>query len=116
MVFPIFRHHALEPVGNGWSFFAFSSWRSAPVSDAAGWSAGAVKLGTKLPAWVSLHDPGRSASIRPFRITLINAVKYVTNLTDWPISFYSRARLFSEAARHGWLEPELTPDEKTCNV
>ena len=55
---------------------------------AAGWNAGAAKLGAKLPAWVSRHGSGRSAisvvdSIRLFRITLTNAVKYVTNVADY---------------------------------
>ena len=55
---------------------------------AAGWNAGAAKLGAKLPAWVSRHGSGRSAisvvdSIRVFRITLTNAVKYVTNVADY---------------------------------
>jgi hypothetical protein len=27
-----------------------------------------------------------------------------------PLQYYSRARLFSDAARHGWLEPDLDPD------
>ena len=26
---------------------------------------------------------------------------------EWPLSFYSRERLFSVAARNGWLEPDL---------
>ena len=25
---------------------------------------------------------------------------------DWPLRFYSRERLYSTAARHGWLEPD----------
>ena len=55
---------------------------------AAGWNAGAQKLGVKLPAWVTRHGPRRSAvsvadSIRQFRITLTNAVKYVTNVADY---------------------------------
>ncbi|MDI1364830.1 MAG: hypothetical protein PSX79_08190 [bacterium] len=27
----------------------------------------------------------------------------------WPLSFWSRARLFSVAARRGWVEPDLKP-------
>jgi hypothetical protein len=27
---------------------------------------------------------------------------------DWPLSFYSRERLFSAAARREWLEPDMT--------
>ena len=55
---------------------------------AAGWNAGADKLGVKLPAWVTRHGPRRSAvgivnSFRQFRITLINAVKYVNNVADY---------------------------------
>lgn len=55
---------------------------------AAGWNAGAGKLGVKLPAWVTRHGPRRSAvsvldSFRQFRITLINAVKYVTSVNDY---------------------------------
>ena len=26
---------------------------------------------------------------------------------EWPLRFYSRGRLFSVAARHGWVEPDL---------
>jgi len=29
----------------------------------------------------------------------------------WPLSLYSRERLFSVAARHGWVEPDLIPHE-----
>lgn len=28
---------------------------------------------------------------------------------DWPLRFYSRERLFSVAARMGWVEPDLGP-------
>jgi len=35
---------------------------------------------------------------------------------DWPLSFYSRERLFSVAARHGWLEPDLTTNEPSRNA
>ena len=28
---------------------------------------------------------------------------------DWPLCFYSRERLFSTAARRGWVEPDLAP-------
>lgn len=34
---------------------------------------------------------------------------------DWPLSFYSRERLFSAAARHEWLEPDLMPNEQSRN-
>ncbi len=52
---------------------------------AAGWNAGAQKLGVKLPAWVMRHGSARSSaavinSFRVFRIILTNAVKYVTNV------------------------------------
>ena len=29
---------------------------------------------------------------------------------DWPLRFYSRARLFSKEARLGWVEPDLAPN------
>ncbi len=28
---------------------------------------------------------------------------------DWPLRFYSRDRLFSVAARRGWVEPDVAP-------
>jgi hypothetical protein len=28
---------------------------------------------------------------------------------DWPLGFWSRARLFSVEARRGWVEPDLAP-------
>jgi hypothetical protein len=28
---------------------------------------------------------------------------------DWPLRFYSAERLFSVAARRGWVEPDVTP-------
>ena len=28
---------------------------------------------------------------------------------DWPLRFFSREVLFSVAARHGWVEPDLNP-------
>lgn len=30
---------------------------------------------------------------------------------DWPLRFYVRERLFSVAARRGWIEPDLSPIE-----
>ena len=55
---------------------------------AAGWNAGAQKLGVKLPAWVARHGSGRSEvtvlnTFRLFRIILTNAVKYVGNVDDY---------------------------------
>jgi len=35
---------------------------------------------------------------------------------DWPLSFYTRERLFSVAARHEWLEPDLTTHEHSRNA
>jgi hypothetical protein len=32
---------------------------------------------------------------------------------DWPLSFYSRERLFSPAARQGWLSPDLRSHEQS---
>jgi hypothetical protein len=31
----------------------------------------------------------------------------------WPLTYYSRERLFSVAARRGWVEPDLKPLEQT---
>ena len=55
---------------------------------AAGWNAGAQKLGVKLPAWVARHGSARcSAAViktfTRFRIILSNAVKYVTNVESY---------------------------------
>lgn len=35
---------------------------------------------------------------------------------EWPLSFYSRERLYSIAARHAWLEPDLVPNEFNRNT
>ena len=32
--------------------------------------------------------------------------------SGWPLKYYSRARLFSAAARREWLEPDLQPPER----
>ena len=64
-------------------------WRGKRVGElAAGWNAGAQKLGVKLPAWVARHDSKRSAAavlntFTRFRIVLTNAVKYVTNVESY---------------------------------
>ncbi len=55
---------------------------------AAGWNAGAERLGVKLPAWVARHGSKRSSAavintFRVFRIILTNAVKYVTNVESY---------------------------------
>ena len=55
---------------------------------AGGWNAGAAKLGAKVPSWIARQGAGRGAmsvvnSIRQFRITLTNAVKYVHNVADY---------------------------------
>jgi hypothetical protein len=55
---------------------------------AAGWDAGAQKLGVKLPAWVARHGSKRSSAaviktFRAFRIILTNAVKYVTSVDTY---------------------------------
>ena len=33
--------------------------------------------------------------------------------STWPLTYYSRERLFSVAARRGWLEPDLHPVEQS---
>lgn len=39
---------------------------------------------------------------------LVNALlTSPTGSRDWPLRFYSRERLFSVAARRGWVEPDL---------
>ena len=48
---------------------------------AAGWNAGAEKLGVKLPAWVARHGSKRSSAavintFRVFRIILTNVESY----------------------------------------
>lgn len=55
---------------------------------AAGWNAGAQKLGVKLPAWVARHGSKRSSAavintFRVFRIILTNAVKYVPSVNAY---------------------------------
>ncbi|MCE9611433.1 MAG: hypothetical protein K8R23_14650 [Chthoniobacter sp.] len=55
---------------------------------AGGWNAGAGKHGVKLPAWVTRQGRGRGAlavvnTFRLFCITIINAVKYVTSVSDY---------------------------------
>lgn len=35
---------------------------------------------------------------------------------NWPLQFYSRERLFSVAARRGWLEPDLAPISLGCSA
>ncbi len=55
---------------------------------AAGWNAGAQKLGVKLPAWVARHGTKRSAAavintFTRFRIILTSVVKYVTNVGSY---------------------------------
>ena len=55
---------------------------------AAGWNAGAQKLGVKLPAWVARHGSKRSSAavistFGVFRIILTNAVKYVNNVKSY---------------------------------
>lgn len=34
--------------------------------------------------------------------------------SGWPLRYYSRARLFSVAARREWLEPDLQPRERSA--
>ncbi len=65
---------------------------------AAGWNAGAQKLGVKLPAWVTRHGSKRSAAavintFTRFRIILTNAVKYVTNVESYDRSIQSAINL-----------------------
>lgn len=51
------------------------------------------------------------AAILPQGIALVDAVNALltSEIGDrqWPLCFYSRERLFSVAARRGWVEPDL---------
>lgn len=43
-------------------------------------------------------------------LTLVNGLLAAPEgQRDWPLAFYSRALLFSVAARRGWVEPDLAP-------
>ena len=43
----------------------------------------------------------------PLSDSLARLLKSPLAQKDWPLTFYSRERLFSVAARQGWLEPDL---------
>ncbi|RJF91404.1 hypothetical protein [Sphingomonas cavernae] len=49
----------------------------------------------------------------PQEIPLVDAVNMLLSSEkgrrDWPLRFYSRERLFSVAARRGFVEPDLSP-------
>lgn len=51
------------------------------------------------------------AATLPQGITLVDAVNALLTCEigdrQWPLCFYSRERLFSLAARRGWVEPDL---------
>lgn len=53
------------------------------------------------------------AATLPSDIALVDAVNALLASAigprDWPLCFYSHDRLFSVAARRGWVEPDLAP-------
>ena len=70
----------------------------------AGWNEGALKLGVKLPAWVSRHGSGRgSVSIiksgATFRITIANEVGFVGNVKGFSRRVQSAIDLQANAMR-----------------
>ena len=72
---------------------------------AAGWNAGAQKLGVKLPAWVACHGSKRSAvavinTFTRFRIILTNAVKYVTNVESYDCRIQSAINIQGRKMQH----------------
>ena len=43
----------------------------------------------------------------PFAVSLQALLDSELGKSSWPLTYYSRERLFSVAARRGWLEPDL---------
>lgn len=47
----------------------------------------------------------------PFEASLQRLLASGLGHSAWPLTYYSRERLFSVAARRGWVEPDLQPME-----
>ncbi len=63
---------------------------------------------------IAAHMLAHSGESLPSSLALL--LKSPLAHKDWPLSFYSRERLLSVAARHEWLEPDLTPNDNTHNA
>jgi hypothetical protein len=60
----------------------------------------------------SLHQARRWLADRtdePLYVALNSLLDSPLGRSDWPILYWSKERLFSVAARRGWLEPDLQP-------
>ncbi len=63
---------------------------------------------------ISAHLSAHSGESLPSSLALL--LQSPLAHKDWPLSFYTRERLFSGAAGHGWLEPDLTLIEQAHNT
>ena len=45
----------------------------------------------------------------PFERSLAALLASPLAKSDWPLSYYTRERLFSTHARHNWVAPDLSP-------
>ena len=50
-----------------------------------------------------------ASSELPFGATLARLLAPPLGDSRWPLAFWSKGRLFSVAARRGWVEPDLAP-------
>jgi hypothetical protein len=50
----------------------------------------------------------RAAPVAPLPELLGTLLASPLTRSDWPLQFYSKQRLFSVAARHDWITPDLT--------
>jgi hypothetical protein len=49
---------------------------------------------------------------QPFEASLQGLLESELGNSTWPLTWYSRERLFSVVARRGWVEPDLQPMER----
>lgn len=83
---------------------AYNEATGVPNSDTSGYhetiTLASVRAGN---AWLTKHPNA------PLHVTLRELLDSAYGRSDWPLSYWSRALLFSTAARRVWVDPDLRP-------
>jgi hypothetical protein len=82
---------------------AYNEAQGTPNTDTSGYHETLTRLYMR---GIAAHHAAHAGEPLPSSLALLLSSPLAAR--EWPLSLYSRERLFSVEARHGWVEPDLT--------
>ena len=101
----LLRHHGLQAMSEMPGLIrAYNEATGVPNSDTSGYhetiTLASLRAGH---AWLAERPHA------PLHVSLRELLEGPYGRSDWPLTYWSRERLFSIAARRGWVDPDLQP-------